>query len=59
MEVRIDFEYQNHIERYVDMDVKYRDRYLFLTIKYVENIYNHLMKGKYQLDKKDEMNVNL
>ena len=28
-------------------------------LKYVVNIYNHLMKGKYELHKKDEMSVNL
>ena len=41
------------------MDVEDHDRDFFMMRKYVENIYNLLMKGKYQLDKKDEMSVNL
>ena len=40
------------------MDVVARDRDLFLCSKYVVNIYNRLMKGNYQLHKKDEMSVN-
>jgi hypothetical protein len=41
------------------MDVEDHDRDFFLTRKDVADIYNHLMKGKYQLDNKYEMSVNL
>ena len=41
------------------MDAEDHGRDFFLTRKDVANIYNRLMKGKYQLDKKDEMSVNL
>jgi hypothetical protein len=41
------------------MDTEDCGRDFFLTRKDVANIYNRLMKGKYQLDKKDEMSVNL
>jgi hypothetical protein len=59
MDVSTDVVYQKHIEQYVDMDVEDHDRDFFLTRKDVANIYNRLMKGKYQLDKKDEISVNL
>jgi hypothetical protein len=59
MEVPIDVVYEKHIQRHLDMDAEDRGRDFFLTRKDVANIYNRLMKGKYQLDKKDEMSVNL
>ena len=43
----------------VDMDPTVQDRYFFLYRKYIVNIYSQLMKGKYQLQQKDEMSVNL
>jgi hypothetical protein len=59
MEVSIDVVYENHIQQHLEMDTEDRGRDFFLTRKDVANIYNCLMKGKYQLDKKDEMSVNL
>jgi hypothetical protein len=59
MEVSIDVVYEKHIQRHLDMDVEDHDRDFLLTRKDVANIYNRSMKGKYQLDKKDEMSVNL
>ena len=47
-----------YIKKHVNMDATSRDRDLFLCGKDVVNIYNHLMKGNYQLHKKDEMSVN-
>ena len=48
-----------HIKKYVDIDSKDRDRDFLLCKKYFVNIYNRLMKGNYQLHKKDEMSVKI
>ena len=48
-----------HVTKYIDMDAATRDRDLFFSIKDVFNIYNRLMKGNYQLHKKDKISVNL
>ena len=57
--VSIDSTYKMHIDRHVDIDPTVRDRDLFLSRKYILNIYSRLMKDKYQLHQKDEMGVNL
>ena len=59
MEVPVDSVCKMHIKNHVDMDATARERYFFLSRKDVVNIYNRLMKGNYQLHKKDEMSVNL
>jgi hypothetical protein len=48
-----------HIKKYVGMDEANRYRNFFLCRKDIVNIYNHLMKMNYQLNKKDEKSVNL
>ena len=57
--VSIDSTYKMHIDMHVDMDPTVRDRYLFITRKDIVNIYNWLMKGKYQIHQIDEMSINL
>ena len=59
MGVPIDEVMKMHIRQHIDIDESQRDRDFFLTRKDVGNIYNRLMKEKYQLHKKDEMSVNL
>ena len=59
LDVLVDSVCKMHVKKYIDMDVAARDRDLFLRRKDVVNIYNRLMKGNYQLHKKDEMSVNL
>ena len=59
MGVPIDEVMKMHISQHIDIDESQRDRDFFLTRKDVGNIYNRLMKEKYQLHKKDEMSVNL
>jgi len=59
MGVSIDSVYKLHVKRHIDMDAVARDRDFFLSRKDIVNIYNRLMKGNYQLHKKDEMSVNL
>ena len=59
MGVPIDEVMKMHISQHIDIDESQCDRDFFLTRKDVGNIYNRLMKEKYQLHKKDEMSVNL
>jgi hypothetical protein len=59
LEVPVDSVCKMHIKKHVDMDATARERDFFLSRKDVVNIYNRLMKGKYQLHKKDEMSMNL
>lgn len=58
-DVPVDSVCKMHINKHVDIDATNRDRDFFLCRKDVENIYNRLRKGKYQLHQKDELSVNL
>lgn len=53
LNVPVDSFCKMHVKKYIDMDATARDRDLFLCRKYVVNIYYCLMKGNYQLHKKD------
>ena len=58
-DVPVDSMCKMHINKHVDIDASNRDRDFFLCRKDVENIYNCLRKGKYQLHQKYELSVKL
>ena len=58
-DVLVDSVCKMNIYKHVYIDAKNCDRDFLLWRKDVENIYNRLRKGKYQLHQKDELSVNL